>query len=124
MKEDQRGKVIDYLNRKIPKNEKGDPAFGSLNDTLEGEFLPDSLLAVFSAEEVTTMVNRFLYQQEYQREFHRRMERRKTEETAPLKKLVKEMFNLKSWSKATPEQLLLAKERILSERLKNSEGGV
>lgn len=120
MKEDQRGKVIDYLNRKIPKNEKGDPHFKSLSHSVEWDRVggtancssEDAVLSVFSPEEVVVMVNRFLYQQEYQREFHRRMERRKTEETAPLKKLVKEMFNLRSWSKATPEQLLVAKQRL------------
>lgn len=126
MKTDERGKVIDYLSvqERIPRSAKKDPCFTRLNvgdRCTECSSVDDcshgvSVLELFEPQEVVLMVNRFLYQMEYQRDFHRRMERRRSEELAPLKKKVKEMFKLRSWSQATDAQLKAAKAELEKEK--------
>src|SRR5262245_35896028 len=115
MKEDARGRVIDFGRKIIPHNAKGDPAFGALGCE---DFMaaggdeawrvvkpsPGSILEQFTCEEITAMVNRYLYQQEYQRTAHRRRQRMQAEAEEPLKKQIERMFNIR-WTQATPEQI-------------------
>lgn len=61
---------------KIPRNEKGDPAFTSLDPhytlpTFEHTGTP-SLSEVFTKDEIVELVNRALYQIEYQKTSHRK----------------------------------------------------
>lgn len=56
----------------IPRNEKGDPGFRHLlqQDGLNRD--TQTVLDVFTAEEVVELVNRALYQIEYQKTSHRK----------------------------------------------------
>lgn len=120
MKKDERGKVIEGLLRKaIPRNVQGDPQFiwlynEEFDKTYTGPFTKGlSLLEVFSAEEIVALCNRQLYQLEYQRSWHRQWERRKAQNLEPLKRKVVEMFpDLRSWTKASDEQLRLAQAEL------------
>jgi hypothetical protein len=128
VKQDQRGKVIqDFLARQIPRDAKGDPSFAWLQNEVDDPIIaqlrddpavtpPNSLLAVFTPEEIVLLVNRALYASDYQRQWHRQWERRKAEELAPLKAKVVEMFHLRKWSEASDEQLRAAKAALLKEK--------
>src|SRR5437660_6459552 len=106
LKQDQRGQVIDFVrvHNQIPRNENNDPCFRWLMnenwDHPEDTDWPDpgpavgSILSVFTPAEVVAMVNRFLYQMEYQRTVHRQRERSKSEELAPIKQKVRELFHI------------------------------
>jgi hypothetical protein len=123
MKSDQRGKVVELLRRAIPRSASGDPAFEYLG--LPEEIDPlglsydssKTLLTQFSAAEIVVMCNRFLYLAEYQRGWHRRWERQKSEDLAPLKQRVVELYpELRSWTKATESQLKTAKASLDKEK--------
>lgn len=124
MKSDQRGKVVELLQRKIPRSAQGDPNFAALGPSKHLEDHPDQpfLLDVFTPDEVVVMVNRFLYQAEYQRGWHRQWERRKALDLEPLKQKVVKMFGLMKWTQATDDQLRQAKAQLLKEEKETQHG--
>lgn len=107
-------KKIVLQGRNIPKDESGDPRFKHLGIESELpslEYDPLSVLQVFEPWEVVELVNRALYQLLYQKEAHKDRAQRLRDETAPIRKKVKEMFNV-SWMKATPEQIEKAAKAV------------
>lgn len=128
MKEDLRGKVIEFLDRAIPRTKNGDPDFqllcnkewDDLENTEVHDYAPakESLLSVFTPEEIVLLCNRAIYQMEYGREWHRKWERRKREELQPLKEKVCSMFGLRKWTEASEDQLRQAKEELEKEKTK------
>jgi ADP-glucose pyrophosphorylase len=119
VKIDQRGKVIDFIakSNSFPRNGQNDVCFTQLgySDCPDESQVPDSILSVFSPEEVVAMVNRYLYQMEYQRTIHREREREKQEILTLLKAKVKSMFGV-VWTKATDDQIEEAAEAVRKER--------
>ena len=66
---------IKLKEKLIPRNGKGDPEFKLLGGHPEynpTHSMPDTVLGVFSEDEVIELVNRALYQIEYQRESHKK----------------------------------------------------
>lgn len=96
--------VIKLQGRDIPRNDKGDPAFGELVSVRE----------VFTDEEITALVNRQLYQMEYSRTSHRERGQKERDKTAPVRAMVKELFGV-SWLKATDEQIVAAVKAVKEE---------
>lgn len=105
MKKDARGNVIELSKKVIPRDEKGDPSFPDLPSILQ-QFLP---------EEVTHMVNRYLYQAEYSRTVHRQRAREEAEKQAPLKAKIEELFGCR-WTQATDAQILAAMKILKAEK--------
>ena len=107
----------------IPLNANGDPAFRCLGDLTNGEELPptprdfvpryttDSVMAQFTAEEITYLVNKQLYALGYQREVHKQRAAREREQLGPLKDMVKRLFGV-SWIKATDSQIAQASDEL------------
>lgn len=101
MKRDGRGFVIDFKRKVIPLNASGDPSFPDL----------PGILTEFTPEEVTFMVNRYLYQVDYQRRVHRQRTREEAENLKPIKERVREMYGV-SYTQATEEQIRKAAESL------------
>jgi len=105
---------IQLVGRELPRNGTGDPHFTLLGTggEDEGKGSPPTLLDIFTEEEITEMVNRYLYSAEYQRTVHRNRAREETKKLAPIKRKVRELFSI-SWLKATPEQIRKATEAVV-----------
>lgn len=93
--------VVKLSGREIPRDEKGDPAFQDLV----------TVRHVFSDDEITAMVNRYLYQAFYQLDSHKKRAKAEAERMSPLKKMVRQMFGV-SFINATDEQLRAAQQRL------------
>jgi hypothetical protein len=106
MKHDQRGNVVPLRHREdqIPRNKVGDPAFTRLED----------ILTLFDPDEVTAMVNRYLYNMEYQKSWQRKRLRAEAERLRPIKDELKRRFNV-TYLNATEEQLRLVSESLTKE---------
>jgi hypothetical protein len=96
--------VLTLQGKTIPRNQSGDPCFTSL----------ETVLTTFTPDEIVAMVNRYLYQFEYSKIAHRNRAQRQREQTAPLRKRVKEMFGV-SWLRATEQQIQKATESLAKE---------
>lgn len=93
---------IQLVGRELPRNGTGDPHFDSR----------EQLDSVFTEGEIIEMVNRYLYSAEYQRTVHRERAREETKKLAPIKRKVRELFQV-SWLKATDEQIRKATEAVV-----------
>ena len=91
---------ITLTNRRIPRNQSGDPSFTSLDD----------VLTVFTPSETTELVNRCLYQLEYQQKAHLKRARELTERLKPIREYLRKHFNI-TYDKATDEQIREATEK-------------
>jgi hypothetical protein len=76
---------IKLKGRVLPRNEKGDVCF----TTLEAGPL-DAVRNIFTDQEIVELVNRALYQLEYQRESHRKRGQAQRDQMKELKKKLKE----------------------------------
>jgi hypothetical protein len=119
VKKDERGNVINFREKVIPINSKGDPAFSELGCEVfydeGGGQLGNSILSQFTPAEVVQMVNRYLYQSGYQRTVHRQRARAEAERWLPLKQKLRELFNV-SHTNATEEQIEQAMKALAEER--------
>ena len=91
---------ITLTNRRIPRNQSGDPCFTSLDD----------VLTVFTPSETTELVNRCLYQLEYQQKAHLKRAKALAEQLKPIREYLRKQFNT-TYDKATNEQIEEAKQK-------------
>ena len=88
---------IEQLSQKLqltPRNKAGDPAFVDSVDVMN----------VFTAQEVTELVNRALYQLEYQQRSHAKYQRQRRELEQPVREIFKQLYPKESFAKATIDQ--------------------
>lgn len=99
-------------DKQIPRNSAGDPAFTLLEDEDAGKPYGNlAVLSVFSPEQVTYMVNKWLYAQDYQRTVHRNRAAEERELLVPIKRRFKELFG-GSFAKATEAQIAAVMESL------------
>lgn len=93
------------LNDRIPKM-NGDPAFADLRPE-NSRFARNTVLEVFTEEQIVYLVNKALYALTYQREHHKKRAAKEQEVLGPLKKRVRQLFGV-SYLNATDEQIAKA----------------
>ena len=104
---------VELADRVIPRNTKGDPCFTTMGGDHYDQHTnesrvnapPQSLLSVFTVEEITELVNRSLYQILYQKDAHAKRREEQSRLERPVKAALKIVHPNTPWSKATPQQV-------------------
>jgi hypothetical protein len=96
----------------IPRNSQGDPAFSYLGNESNSPRDNNSVLTVFTPEQIVALVNRALYQMEYSRKIHRERSQAQRDAEKPVKEAFKRLFPTTSWAQATEEQLKAAVQEV------------
>ena len=113
-KDDTIHRVVVALKDKqqhIPRNKAGDPAFQVLRNRLVADDYErqgadvDSLLAVFTPQEIVAMVNRHLYQAEYQQRSHLKYQQAIRDREKPVKEAFRRLYPGVAYINATPQQI-------------------
>jgi len=96
----------------IPRNSQGDPAFSNLGVESNSPRDNNSVLTVFSPDQIVALVNRALYQMEYSRKIHRERSQAQRDAEKPVKEAFKRLFPTTSWAQATEDQLKAAVQEV------------
>lgn len=113
---------IELKGRSIPRDKTGDPTFLQLGEFLKpeernpkGDLAPQTVLDVFTPEEVTIIVNRYIKFQEASALTHKKLAERNRARMKPINDKIREMYG-KSPSKATNEEIAAAIEMLVKEK--------
>jgi hypothetical protein len=96
----------------IPRNSQGDPAFSNLGNESNSLRDNNSVLDVFSPDQIVALVNRALYQMEYSRTSHRERSQKLRDQEKPVREAFKRLFPDTSWANATEEQIKTAVQEV------------